>query len=48
MKNIKKRMLTPKGTANHPLDIRDIFKMINQMADAIEELQNEVLKIKDK
>lgn len=48
MKSIKKRMITPKGTANNPLNIKDLMGMINMMADAIEELQEEVLKIKDK
>lgn len=46
MKSVKKRMITPKGDANYPLNIRDLFKMLNIIADAIEELQDEVLKIK--
>jgi len=49
MKAIKKRMITVnRGTANDPLNFRDLFKMINAMADAIEELQNEVNKVKNK
>lgn len=54
MKELKKRMIIPrslyesKGNANNPLNSRDLYKMINAMADAIEELQVEVIKMKDK